>query len=320
MKRRTMLSTLSGGIAVSLAAGCSVSGLFRGGSRRDFKIIGYFPSYRGTPREEQLAQLTHIIFSFATPTAEGGLVNDIQNLKTMVEAAHRQGAKAGLAIGGGAYRDGDFPVIAASAEKRRKFLDACMGEADAYGIDGIDLDWEFPDKGEQAEGYARMIGEFAKALHREGKFLSSAVTDNDWPVSIAPGSSVIDDVDFLNIMIYDSGKPHSTYKLAEDSIDIWCRGKGLPREKFMLGVPFYARVPSVATYATIVSKFPEAAERDDVGGFDYNGKPTIIKKTELALKQAGGIMIWEIGQDAPGDASLLTTIYETVRGKKRPPA
>ncbi|MHB9027942.1 MAG: RhuM family protein [Candidatus Latescibacterota bacterium] len=313
MKRRSMLAKISGGVAVSLAAGCSKLGFIPGKKHRDFKIVGYFPSYRGTPREEQLSQLTHIIFSFATPTAEGGLINTIKNLREMVEAAHRHGVKAGLAIGGGSYGDGDFPAIAASADKRGAFLDACMGEVDRFELDGIDLDWEYPNKGDEAEKYALLMGEFAQALHARGKFLSSAVTDNDWPGSIAPDSSVLEDVDFLNVMAYDRGTPHSPYKLAEDSIRVWCGIKGLAKEKFMLGVPFYARSPMQTTYARIVFVHPEAANEDGVAGFDYNGKPTIIQKTKLALEQAGGIMIWEIGQDAPGEASLLTTIHDTVR-------
>jgi GH18 family chitinase len=313
MRRRTLLTNLSGGLAACLAAGCSKLGFLPGKKRRDFKIVGYFPSYRGTPREEQLKQLTHIIFSFATPTAEGGLTNTIKNLGEMVEAAHKHGVKAGLAIGGGAYRDGDFPAIVATPEIRAGFLDACMKEVDRYNLDGIDLDWEYPNKGAEAEQYALLMGEFSRALHARGKFLSSAVTDNDWPGSIAPDSSVLEDVDFLNIMIYDRGTPHSPYKLAEDSIRVWCGIKGLAKEKFMLGVPFYARSPMQTTYARIVTVHPEAANEDGVAGFDYNGKPTIIKKTKLAMEQAGGIMIWEIGQDAPGEASLLTTIYRTAR-------
>lgn len=304
---------LTGGFVASLFAGCSTLKFLPGRAHKNFKIVGYSPSYRRMPTPEQLSKLTHVIYSFVAPSPEGGVTNNIKNLQELVDAAHKQGVKAGLAIGGGAYRDGNFPAIVATAEMRKAFCDACMNEVNKYGLDGIDMDWEYPDKGIQAEGYALLMGQLANALHAKGKFLSSAVTDNDWPGSISPGSSVLKDVDFLNVMVYDRGRPHSTYKLAEDSIQVWCGVKGLPKEKYMLGVPFYARIPSQATYAAIVSQYPEAANEDAVGGFDYNGKPTIIKKTNLALELAGGIMIWEIGQDAPGDASLLTTIHDTVR-------
>jgi hypothetical protein len=40
----------------------------------------------------------------------------------------------------------------------------------------------------------------------------------------------------------------------------------------------------------------------------YNGIPTMQRKAELARERAGGVMIWELGQDAAGDASLLTVL------------
>jgi chitinase len=313
MKRRNALVGLTGGLA-SVVAGCSTMRMITGKKKNpNFKIVGYFPSYRGTPRPEQLAQLTHVIYAFISPTPEGGVNNTIKNLQAMVDAAHKEGTKAGLAIGGGSYRDGIFPTVSENPDLRKKFCENCMKEVDKYKLDGIDLDWEYPNEGPEEEGYELMMGDFAKELHARGGFLSSAVTDNDFPGSIPKGSSVMKDIDLLNVMIYDRGRPHSTYKLAEDSVKTWCDGKGFPREKFMLGVPFYAHIPTQATYAEIVKQFPEAANADAVGGYDYNGKPTIIMKTQLALAQVGGIMIWEIGQDAPGDASLLTTIYNTVR-------
>ena len=45
---------------------------------------------------------------------------------------------------------------------------------------------------------------------------------------------------------------------------------------------------------------------------NYNGPATIRRKTELALQLAGGIMIWELSQDARGSDSLLRVIGETV--------
>jgi GH18 family chitinase len=42
----------------------------------------------------------------------------------------------------------------------------------------------------------------------------------------------------------------------------------------------------------------------------YNGLPTIRRKTELAMKEAGGIMIWQVMGDAPGPKSLLRAINE----------
>ncbi len=44
---------------------------------------------------------------------------------------------------------------------------------------------------------------------------------------------------------------------------------------------------------------------------NYNGPATIRRKTELALQLAGGIMIWELSQDARGSDSPSTSARNT---------
>lgn len=36
-------------------------------------------------------------------------------------------------------------------------------------------------------------------------------------------------------------------------------------------------------------------------------------KTRLALERAGGVMVWELSQDARGEASLLRAVYQAVQ-------
>jgi GH18 family chitinase len=47
----------------------------------------------------------------------------------------------------------------------------------------------------------------------------------------------------------------------------------------------------------------------------YNGAATIKAKTTLALRKAGGVMIWQLLQDATGSYSLLTAIDSLVKKK-----
>jgi hypothetical protein len=42
----------------------------------------------------------------------------------------------------------------------------------------------------------------------------------------------------------------------------------------------------------------------------YNGIPTIKRKTQWAMANAGGIMNWELSQDTTGATSLVSAIYE----------
>ena len=154
----------------------------------------------------------------------------------------------------------------------------------------------------------------SNALTTTGALVTAAVladaTDADGISTDAVGH-----LDFINLMAYDGPKSnHSSYAMAERSVATWL-ARGIHPDKLVLGVPFYAR-PGGATYRTLLANDPATASGDRIlfKGVEqnYNGPATIRRKTELALQLAGGIMIWELSQDARGSDSLLRVIGETV--------
>jgi hypothetical protein len=87
-------------------------------------------------------------------------------------------------------------------------------------------------------------------------------------------------------------------------------------------LPLYGRnlqKPAEAkAFREIDDKWNPASEADEVGNFYFNGPSTIRRKTELALQmKLGGVMVWELGQDATGDKSLLRAIRASL-DKSRP--
>ena len=119
--------------------------------------------------------------------------------------------------------------------------------------------------------------------------------------------------------------PHSTYSKAEEDLNYWIITRGVPKERISLGIPFYGycfgtKYGESMSYKNIITTFPGSDQRDEVvpdggGNIYYNGLPTIKSKTALALKIAGGIMIWQILQDAEGDKSLLGAIDAMIKEK-----
>ncbi|WP_395834744.1 glycosyl hydrolase family 18 protein [Archangium violaceum] len=286
------------------------------------RVVGYFPTWNGDVNAIQYDKLTHINYAFVVPTAQGGLTgpgSGDSRLRSLVQTAHARGVKVSIAVGG--WNNGDdsgFRSLAANASTRTAFVNNLVNYVTQAGLDGVDIDWEYPDPGAESQNFALLMKELSNALHSRGKLLTAAVVANGYTGGGIPAATFAD-VDFLNIMAYDGGHPHSTYDYAVQSLDYWL-GRGLPKDKAVLGVPFYGRSPSsYVGYSTLVSRDAQAPYKDNVGDVYYNGIATIQAKSRLALQRGGGVMIWDISDDATGSASLLTAISQVVGGTQPPP-
>ncbi|WP_433797296.1 glycosyl hydrolase family 18 protein [Actinoplanes sp. CA-252034] len=287
-----------------------------------FKSVGYMPSWAGSVTAVQYSKLTHINYSFALPNANGTLqpIDNTAKLQQLVALGHQNNVKVSLAVGG--WNDGNdsaFESLAANAGTRTTFVNALMSVVRQYNLDGIDIDWEYPDPGASGNNYTALMGQLSTALHNEGKLLTAAVVSEGGTANgVQP--AVFGYVDWLNIMAYDGGSPHANYDWSIAAANFW-KNRGLPKAKTVLGVPFYSR-PGYLTYAQLVALDPANANRDctTANGAQecYNGLPTIRRKTQWALANAGGIMNWELSQDATGANSLVSAIYETVMGGSGP--
>ena len=294
--------------------------LAAGAARAQFRVVGYLPAWRGAVVPTQLRQLTHVNYAFVQPTAAGSLeaVPNPAKLRQLVAAAHAARVRVLISVGG--WHDGDhsaFDAIGASLVLINIFTTSLLKLVDDYQLDGIDVDWEHPDSA-TAAGYAALVHALASRLHPRGQLLTAAVAGAGWAGrGILP--SVFEDVDFLNIMAYDNPPPaHATYAAATQALAYWL-GRGLPRSKTVLGLPFYGQ-PTQESFAALLARGASPAA-DSVGEVGYNGLVTIRRKTALALDQASGVMIWELTQDTAGASSLLVAIGQVVaRRAARPPA
>ncbi|MBX0288926.1 carbohydrate-binding protein [Hymenobacter sp. HSC-4F20] len=285
-----------------------------------FRVIGYVPSWAGDVNAVQYSKLTHINYAFLLPTATGGLqpIENPAKLQSLVSAAHANGVKVLISVGG--WNNGDdsaFETIGGNATYRNTFVANLVSFANQYNLDGVDIDWEYPDAGASATNYAALMQQLSTEMHNRGKLLTAAVVATGGAGVL---NSVFGYVDFLNLMAYDANNfDHSTYDYAVQSINYW-KGRGLPASKTVLGVPFYGR-PSWESYAQLLAR-GASPNADVFNGVGYNGIPTIKSKTNLAFDQASGIMIWELSQDATGANSLLTAINQVVlqRGGSTTPA
>ena len=291
------------------------------------RVVGYFPYWQpGAVHKLQYDVLTHINYAFAIPTESGGLrpLEQPALARKIRSQAHAAGVKVLLAVGGWSYNnvplEATFAAATATAEKRRRLVRAILEVVDAYGFDGVDMDWEYPRLSDGTyRQYEALMLELSRELKSRGKLLTAAVQ-----AGVSPGGAVWDTsahtdavlqaVDWINIMAYDGGEgaDHSTYDFAGNAARHWREDRGVPADKIVLGVPFYARSGYV-TYEILLSAVPDAWKRDSAvyqgKTVWYNGVGTVEKKARYALTELGGVMAWELSQDTSDRTySLLSAI------------
>lgn len=282
-------------------------------TQSSFKVIGYLPSWSGEVAAVQFSKLTHINYSFLIPVSDGSYspIDNSAKLSAMVTAAHAASVKAIIAVGGGGGGTA-FSSIVVDQQVRTTFVNNMLNFLNQYNLDGIDIDWEYPNTGTEANNFFLLLQQLSTALHSKGKILSIAVIGNY-------GDSIIKDifslVDYLEIMAYDDNNfQHSTYQLGVDCTKYWV-GRGVPSSKAILGVPFYGHdssksesdVNNVVNYNMILQNGGDP-KLDVFGTIGYNGISTIKNKTSYIMANGGGIAIWELSGDATGVNSLLSAI------------
>ncbi|MGE8077522.1 glycosyl hydrolase family 18 protein [Peribacillus loiseleuriae] len=311
-------------------------------------LIGYIQDFRD-PNKVDYDNMTHIIFSFAHPTKDGGLLLNgetaLNNLRVMVSKAHVHDTKVMLAVGGWYHIQGGesyeyFKSAIANPVSRYKLINELVSIVDREKLDGIDIDFEHPRSWEDAQNLASFIKVLSEKLHDKDKELSTAVQAKINSVTgseinnVLYESSMFEYVDYVNIMAYDGqwdggydAVNLSPYPFNEKVVNYWTKlfeAHNLSKEKLVLGVPFYAQPedPSIKqiSYEAIIKNNPKNAERDTVNmngtTYYYNGAKTIQKKTKLALDNGfGGMMLWEAGHDAKGLFSLTGVISKALKAE-----
>lgn len=294
---------------------------------KEFRVIGYYSGglFNEPVENLQIDKLTHVMYAFLIPKEDGSLepLEDPEQLKELVEKCHESGTKVYIALGGWCYQGAElvyvFEDLAASKESRTTLIDNVMAFVEEYDLDGVEIDWEHPNA-KSIGNYESLVVEMSGKLEADGKHLTAAL-NGAWSKTEGPEVSklltdkCLDSFEFINIMAYDmNNEDHSPLWFANSSIEYWLNRK-VPREKIIIGMPLYAR-PSWMQYRHIVQLNPENAYQDYAETAPlksyYNGLNTLREKTMVALRKAGGVMLFDVNEDTLGGTSVVSMIDDTL--------
>ena len=322
-KRISKTVFTAGLILLFIMGACFSSSAEETAGEEDFRVIGYYSADLFDEPVEMLQtdKLTHVMYAFLIPQTDGTCLPPPKpdQLRALVAQAHRDGAEVFAALGGWSYNGvplaSTFETVTATAEQRSRLVNSVMGVVSEYDLDGVEIDWEYPTQ-QSSGNYEKLVLELSSALKARGKHLTAAL-NGAWSKTEGPAVSglvskkCLDAFQFISVMSYDmNNEQHSPFWFANTSIEYWLN-RGVPAEKIVLGMPLYAR-PSWAQYRHLVAENPEFAYADhaasSIGDSYYNGLPPLSRKTLLAYEKAGGVMLFDVNEDATGDLSAVSMI------------
>ncbi|HJP97503.1 MAG TPA: glycoside hydrolase family 18 protein [Rhodanobacteraceae bacterium] len=239
-----------------------------------YRVIGYATGWNPA-QDKDLDKIDTLIFAFAK-VADGRVsLSDgaAKNLQVLVALKRRDPAlKVDVSVGG--WGAGGFSEAARTATGRKVFADSAAGLITEHGVDGLDIDWEYP--GHDESGIASSPGDRANftlllkavraSLDRAGATHGRA-GDRYYTLSVAvadgPFVSGIDIVavdryvDWFNLMTYDfcnsmtketchhAGLHASKLAPADarttDRAVAQFLAAGVPPRKLVIGAAFYGR-------------------------------------------------------------------------------
>ena len=158
---------------------------------------------------------------------------------------------------------GGFSAMAKSDEYRKAFAKDCRDFCSKWGIDGIDIDWEFPglswsghacDPSVDVENHVLLMKQLRETLGTRYLLTYAGyvkdVTESNGGRRYIDIAAVDPYVDFVNVMTYDmDAAPHHQSALRDKSAYVDCEraikaytDAGVAASKLVLGIPFYGRI------------------------------------------------------------------------------
>lgn len=330
--------------ALALLAGCKAE---QKEVTNDKVVIAYVTSWSSVIPDP--AHLTHINYAFGhvTNSFDGVRIDNPQRLKTLVALKEvKPELKVMLSVGG--WGSGRFSEMASTDERRKAFAKDCLRVVEEFGLDGIDIDWEYPTSDmagisaspDDTENFTLLMKELRRVLPAEMQLTMASAANAKY----VDFKEAIQYMDFVNVMNYDMASApqhHSGMYRSEMSPGITCEEgilahveAGVPMEKLVFGMPFYGRASGALEgfndYKNIVqlpadkftiewddtAKAPyvvEVKSGDVVCTFD-DPRAIAIKCDYIAEKGMRGAMYWDYDGDTE-DHTLARAVWEGVMNR-----
>lgn len=278
----------------------------------EYYKIGYiWDGYLDKVTPEDMKILTHINIAFGLIDDENGKIKtshlkNTEYIKKLRE--YNPDIKILLSVGG--WGAGGFSNAASTADGCKKFAESGYDAYKILGLDGIDIDWEYPcsdSAGIDASpkdkySFTAMLKNLREALPKSA-MLTIAAGAGDYFIEDTEMEKVQEYLDYVQLMTYDmcwgDTTMHHTNLYGSDisadySMNLFNKA-GVPLDKIIIGAAFYSR-----EWQNIISA-------ENGGLYQKTGKPAGFagsgpKYTDLCenyINKNGYIRYWDDTAKAP---------------------
>lgn len=335
-------------VALVLLASCgsSKSGESTADSLNSKVIVAYVTSWSDVMPDPQY--MTHINYAFGhvNESFDGVKIDNEERLKQIVDLK-KQKPELNVLLSIGGWGSGRFSEMAANEEFRQAFARDCDRVVKEFGLDGIDIDWEYPTSSmadissspDDTENFTLLMRDIRSAIGDKKELTLATVASARY----IDFKAILPFVDFVNIMAYDMAsapKHHSALYPSENSGEITSDQAvtahlkaGVPLSKLVMGMPFYGRggngYPSFQDFNKVgntnedytekwdsVAQVPYLVNKNDTLVFGFENPRSLAIKCQYILdRDLLGGMYWDYsGDNEQGD--LRRTVAENLLGKQ----